>query len=187
MMQFMLYTGMPVTRLYEDHKARGLLKEDLPYEEWHGQNELNWNHPAFPGGEAKRWLDLAFQRDFEVNSSSIYRMAETALRGYRTLAAMPSRDACLETRRRQLGRRARLYSHLLPLIADRAVNEEERRRAVALDAEQRELLGPLGARERILRFGAGLLAARWDVRLRLLGDRIQPATIVTHFHAGPRR
>jgi hypothetical protein len=173
-----------VTRLYEDHKARGLLKDDLPYEEWHGQNELNWRHPAFPGDEAKRWLDFAFQRDFEVNSSSIYRMAETALRGYRTLAAMPSRDACLEARMHQLRRRARLYSHLLPLIADRAVNEDERRRAVALDAEQLRRLGPLKARERFVRFGAGLLAARWDVRLRLLGDRIQPATIVTRYRGG---
>ena len=184
MIQFMLYTGMPVTRLYEDHKKRGLLKDDLPYEEWHGQNELNWRHPAFPGGEAKRWLDFAFQRDFEVNSSSIYRMTETAVRGYRTLAAMPSRDACLEARMHQFRRRARLYSHLLPLIADRAVNETERRRATELDAEQQRLLGPLRARERALRFGVGLLAARWDVRLRLLGDRIQPETIVTHYRGG---
>jgi radical SAM superfamily enzyme YgiQ (UPF0313 family) len=181
MMQFMLYTGMPVTRLYEDHKKRGLLKEDLPYEEWHGQNQLNWRHPAFPGDEAKRWLDFAFRRDFEVNSSSIYRMAETALRGYRTLAAMKSRDACLEERMHQLGRRARLYSQLLPVIARRPVNEEERRRALNLDTEQRQLLGPLGVTERLVRFGAGLLAANWDLRLRLFGDRIQPATIVTHY------
>lgn len=184
MMQFMLYTGMPVTRLYEDHKKRGLLKEDLPYEEWHGQNLLNWRHPVFPEGEAKRWLDFAFQRDFEVNSSSICRMTETAVRGYRTLSAMKSRDACLEARRRQLGRRARLYSHLLPVIAGRPVNEEERRRALALDAEQRGLLGPLSARERVVRFGAGLLAARWDLRLKWFGDRIQPATIVTRYRDG---
>ena len=184
MIQFMLYTGMPVTRLYEDHKRRGLLKEDLPYEEWHGQNELNWRHPAFPGNEPKRWLDSAFRRDFEANSSSIYRMTETAVRGYRTLAARESRDACLEARRRQLRRRARLYSHLLPVIERHAVNEDERRRAIALDAEQRELLGPLRITERLVRFGARLLAARWDVRLRLLGDRLQPATIVTQYRGG---
>ncbi|MBN1269580.1 MAG: hypothetical protein JXB04_08335, partial [Kiritimatiellae bacterium] len=184
MVQFMLYTGMPVTRLYEEHKARGLLKADLPYEEWHGQNMMNWNHAAFPNGEAKHWLDLAFRRDFEVNSSSIYRMTDTALRGYRRLSGMTSRDACLEARMRQLGRRTRLYSHLLPVVARHAVNDAERRRARALDLEQQKLLGPVTPAERCLRFGAGLLAARWDLRLRLFGDRIQPRTIVTRYRNG---
>jgi hypothetical protein len=181
MAQFMLYTGMPVTQLYKDHQERGLLKAGLPYEEWHGQNMMNWNHAAFPGGEAKRWLDFAFRRDFEANSSSIYRMTETALRGYRALAAMNSRDACLDARMRQLGRRARLYSQLLPVIARHAVNDRERRRARTLDREQRRLLGPLKPTERLLRFGAQLLAARWDLRLRLFGDRIQPSTLVTRY------
>jgi len=184
MMQFMLYTGMPVTPLYTDHKERGLLKEDMPYEEWHGQNELNWNHPAFPGDEPKRWLDLAFRRDYEANSSSIYRMAETAVRGYKRLAAMESRDPCLEARMQQLALRVRLYSHLLPIIACRAVNEKERERALELDIEQLKLLGPLTVRDRITRLAAKALAARWDLRLRLFGDRIQPSTIVTHYHGG---
>ena len=177
--QFMLYTGMPVTRLYEDHKERGLLNDDVPFEEWHGQNLLNWHHPAFPNGDAKRWLDHAFRRDFEVNSSSIYRMIETAFRGYRRLEAMTSRDACLEARYRQLRERARTYSQLLPVIARHAVNDAERQRALALDAERRRILGPVGAKERFIRLGAKLLAARWDMRVRLFGDSIQPATIVT--------
>jgi hypothetical protein len=178
--QFMLYTGMPVTRLYEDHKARGLLNPDVPFEEWHGQNLMNWNHPAFPGNEAKVWLDFAFQRDFEANSSSIYRMVETSFRGYRTLAAMTSRDACVEARFQQLRERAREYSQLLPVIARRAVNEKERQRALALEKERRDL-GPIGAKEHLVRFSARLLAAVWDFRLRWFGDRIQPKTIVTRY------
>ncbi len=177
--QFMLYTGMPVTRLYQDHKERGLLNDDLPFEEWHGQKLLNWHHPAFPNGDAKQWLDHAFRRDFEVNSSSIYRMIETTFRGYRRLAAMTSRDACLEARYRQLRERARMYSQLLPVIARHAVNDTERQRALALDDERRRMLGPAGVKERCFRLGAKLLAARWDMRIRLLGDSIQPATIVT--------
>lgn len=183
MVQFMLYTGMPVTQLYEDHKRRGLLKTDLPFEEWHGQNRMNWNHPAFPGAEAKRWLEHAFRRDFEANSSSIYRMAETAFRGCRTLAAMDSKDAALDARARQLARRARLYSHLLPVIERHAVNDDERERARALDVEMRRHLGSLRSTERLLRFGARALAARWDLRLRWFGDRIQPETIVTRYRA----
>jgi len=177
--QFMLYSGMPVTGLYKDLKKRGLLSEDLPFEEWHGQNLLNWQHPAFPNGTAKQWLDHAFRRDFEVNSSSIYRMTETAFRGYRRLAAMPSRDACREARCLQLRERARTYSQLLPVVARHAVNDVERQRALELDAERRRVLGPAGAGERFLRLCAKLLAARWDMRVRFFGDNLQPATIVT--------
>ena len=183
MVQFMLYTGMPVTPLYKNHKARGLLKTDLPYEEWHGQNILNWNHAAFPNGAAKYWLDFAFRRDFESNSCSIYRMTETALRGYRRLAAMKSRDTCLDARMHQLGQRARLYSHLLPVIKRHAVNDDERRRAHALDVEQRRLLGSLRFTERLFRFGVQVLAMRWDLRLRWFGDCIQPSTIITRYRA----
>jgi hypothetical protein len=183
--QFMLYTGMPVTQLYKDHKERGLLNEDVPFEEWHGQNLLNWRHPGFPGGEAKRWLDRAFQKDFEVNSSSIYRMTETSFRGFQRLQSLPARDACLEARLRQLQEQARHYSQLLPVIAGRAVNATERARALALDAERRRLLGRMGAKERMMRFAARLIATQWGVRLRLFGDGIQPSTIVTRYRRSP--
>ncbi|MCX6992929.1 MAG: radical SAM protein [Kiritimatiellaeota bacterium] len=179
LVQFMLYTGMPMTQLYQDHKERGLLNANVPFEEWHGQNMLNWHHPSIPNDQAKKWLDHAFRRDFEVNSSSIYRMIETAFRGYRWLEAMPSRDACLEARYRQLRKRAQMYSQLLPVIARHAVNDTERQRALSLDVERRRIFGPVSAKERFVRLGAKLLAARWDMRVRLFGDRIQPATIVT--------
>ena len=181
---FMLYTGMPVTSLYLDHRRRGLLKEDMPYEEWHGQNMLNWHHPAFPGDAAKQWLDRAFRCDFEANSSSILRMIDTAFRGCRHLGAMASRDACLEERYRQLRERARKYSLILPVIAGHAVNEAERRKALALDVECSRLFGPAGARERLMRSAARILAAAWDLRVRLFGDTIQPPTFVTRFR-GP--
>jgi hypothetical protein len=84
---------------------------------------------------------------------------------------------------RQLGRRARFYSHLLPVIARHAVNAGERQRARALDAEQLRLLGPLRPMEKILRISAQALALRWDLRLRWFGDGIQPATITTRYRA----
>ncbi len=182
--QFMLYTGMPVTRLYKEHKERGLLNADVPFEEWHGQNMLNWHHPAFPNDEAKKWLDHAFRSDYEANSSSVYRMTETAFRGYQRLAAMTSKDACFEARCRQLRERTQTYSLLLPTIAGHAVNDQERQRALTLDAECRRNFGPIGIKPRCLRLAARLLAARWDLRVRLFGDNIQPATIVTRTRAG---
>ena len=46
--QFMLLTPLPTTALYQEKKASGLLREDLPFEEWHGQKMLNYDHPHFP-------------------------------------------------------------------------------------------------------------------------------------------
>ena len=56
--QFMLLTPLPTTELYREKQAGGLLREELPYEEWHGQKLLNWRHPHFPGGRG-RALDHA--------------------------------------------------------------------------------------------------------------------------------
>ncbi len=54
MVQFMLLTPLPVTALWRDMKKKGLVREDLPWEEWHGQKELAFRHPAFPGDAPAR-------------------------------------------------------------------------------------------------------------------------------------
>jgi len=183
LVQFMLLTAMPVTALYKKFKSRGLLREWLPFEEWHGQKLLNWNHSAFAGDAPERWLQAAFEQEFDENSSSLYRICETSLRGYKTLAAMGARSENLEARMGQMAERTRGYSVALPILARHPVNEKERLRAEALEAEARELLGPLSMAERMQRIAAHALAAAWRLRLRLFGDKIQPRTIVTHYPA----
>ena len=187
MTQFMLYTPLPVTALYEDHKARGLLRKELPMEEWHGQKFLNYYHPAFTGDAPERWINGAFQKEYEHNSSSMYRVIDTTMRGYRTLSAMADRDACLEARRQQLEERLRAYAPMLPVIARYPVNELERTRALELDEELPELLGPLTMARRLRRMATVALATRWNLRLKLKGDAMQPKTIVTHFDAKNRQ
>ena len=181
LVQFMLLTALPVTQLYEHFKATNVLRNLLPYEEWHGQKRLNYDHAEFPGDEAERILARAFRRDYEVNGSSIYRMSETAMRGYRTLAAMKTRDACLEARLNQLADRVRRACQLLPLVARYAVNERERGKALALDRERKDRLGPPGSAERLRRLGARLGAMLWAARLKMVGDDLQPATLVTRY------
>ena len=183
--QFMLLTPLPTTQLYLDLKDRGLLRDDLPFAEWHGQKLLSYRHPSFPGDSAERWLRRAFRQDFEVNSSSMLRVTDTALRGVLRLAGMEQRDACLEKRLQQARERAREWSHMLPTLARHGVNELERSRARALDERQRGALGPLTLRERAIRAAVRLLAARFRLRTRLLGDRLQPATLVTHYPSAP--
>jgi hypothetical protein len=129
----------------------------------------------------------AFRQDYEVNSSSMYRVVETVFRGYGHLAALPVRDACLEARMEQFRRRTLEYATILPLVTKYAVNETERQRATALDRQISELLGRPAVQERLRRIAIQVLALRWKLRCRLLGDRIQPSTIVTRYGLGPKK
>jgi len=83
--QFMLYTPIPGTPLWEEHKKAGTLTdadcEDLA--DTHGQHRFNFKHPNIPAGEETGYLLRAFTRDFEVNGPSIIRVARTTLKGYK--------------------------------------------------------------------------------------------------------
>ena len=182
--QFMLLIPLPVTKLYREHQHRGLLRDDLPFEEWHGQKELVSRHPAFSAPEPERWIEKAFAQDYSANSSSMLRVAETSLRGYERLAAMPALDECLDTRMRNCERQAREYGLMVPVMARHAVNELERERARALEARLKRAFGPRGMKEMAAIAVLHALTLRWKLRVRLLGDGIQPRTIVTRYPAG---
>jgi radical SAM superfamily enzyme YgiQ (UPF0313 family) len=180
LVQFMLLTPMPVTALYQDQKRRGLLRTDLPLQEWHGQTKLAYHHPAFSGDEPRQWMEKAFRQDYETNSSSMLRMVETAIRGYEHLSSLPNRDACLEARRRQFEKQARVWRLILPAVRRHAVNELERRRTDELSRRAEGLFG-LQTWERLAGFGTAALAALWKLRLDVRGDGIQPRTVVTRY------
>lgn len=82
--QFMLYTPVPGTPLFEEHKRAGTLVDP----EWedgtdaHGQLRFAHRHPHLPPGTETEWLLRAFRRDFEANGPSVLRMARTALKGW---------------------------------------------------------------------------------------------------------
>ena len=82
--QFMLYTPVPGTPLFEEHKEKGTLLDP----EWengtdmHGQLSFAHRHPHLPPGTETNWLLEAFRRDFEANGPSILRMARTAMQGW---------------------------------------------------------------------------------------------------------
>jgi hypothetical protein len=180
--QFMLLTPIPVTALYLDHQRRGLLRMDLPFQEWHGQKRLSFRHPAFSDDDTERWMNHAFRQDYEENSSSMFRMAETAVRGYEHLARMPERDACLEARLAQCRDKARSWSLILPSVAHNAVNPLEKDRADNLYQRAGRLFG-----RHLWERAAGLatiaLAAAWKLRISIFGDRLQPRTIKTRHPA----
>jgi hypothetical protein len=181
--QFMLLTPMPTTALYREMEAQGRLRH-IPFEDWHGQKMLAQTHPHFSDDEPAKWLQKAFRQDYETNSSSMYRVTEGALRGYRTLKAKGYTDACWQARLKEREARVLEYSMILPTIERNAVNDVERERVRALRREiAQELPQAFNLKRRATALGATALAALWNLRVRIRGDMIQPATIVTRLRS----
>jgi radical SAM superfamily enzyme YgiQ (UPF0313 family) len=87
--QFMLYTPVPGTPLYKEMSGQGRLLEDVDLADIHGQDKFNFQHAAISREDSKRFLDSAFQRDFEQNGPSLYRMCQTMLQGWRRYRDYP--------------------------------------------------------------------------------------------------
>ncbi len=79
--QFMLYTPMPGTPLYQEVKAEGRLLDGVDLADIHGQYKFNFQHPAISRDQSKTFLDRAFQTDYEQNGPSLYRLMRTMLEG----------------------------------------------------------------------------------------------------------
>ncbi len=81
--QFMLYTPVPGTPLYQQMEEDGRMLGDVDFADIHGQYKFNFQHAAISRDESKSFLDLAFWRDFERNGPSLYRMTHTMLEGWK--------------------------------------------------------------------------------------------------------
>jgi radical SAM superfamily enzyme YgiQ (UPF0313 family) len=81
--QFMLYTPVPGTPLYQQMEQEGRLLKDVDLADIHGQYKFNFRHAAISREDSQRFLDWAFQRDFERNGPSLYRICRTMLQGWR--------------------------------------------------------------------------------------------------------
>ena len=165
----------------------GLLRMDLPFEEWHGQQHLKWRPPAYPGDLPEQFLNGAFRKEYEINSSTIYRVVETAVRGYQTLSVLRDDSPIMQSRLETLRSRVLEYAVMLPVIRAHAVNDLERQRAQELDSKIHELIAPLGLKDIALRTAARAFARWWQLRVALKGDVLQPATIFTEFRLSERR
>ena len=86
--QFMLYTPVPGTPLYQEMQDRGRLL-DVDLADIHGQHKFNFEHAAISRDDSKRFLDWAFWRDFQRNGPSLYRICRTTLEGWKRYRCDP--------------------------------------------------------------------------------------------------
>ena len=89
--QFMLYTPVPGTPLFQEMSAQGRMLEDAELADIHGQHQFNFRHAAISRPDSKYFLDMAFERDFQRNGPSLYRMCHTLLQGWRRYHDDPDR------------------------------------------------------------------------------------------------
>ena len=91
--QFMLYTPIPGTPLYEEHQKRGTLlaESEFPLADTHGQYRFNYRHQHIPNGREEQFILDAFQRDFEVNGPSLARLIRTLLKGWKKYEHYPDK------------------------------------------------------------------------------------------------
>ncbi|HNY65378.1 MAG TPA: cobalamin-dependent protein [Deltaproteobacteria bacterium] len=83
--QFMLYTPIPGTPLYQEHLEKGTLlgEHELPPADTHGQLRFNYRHGHIRDGQETGFLREAFERDFALNGPSLARMIRTLLEGWK--------------------------------------------------------------------------------------------------------
>jgi radical SAM superfamily enzyme YgiQ (UPF0313 family) len=177
--QFMLYTPVPGTPLYEQMAKEGRLLEDINLADIHGQHKFNFRHAAISRDDSKRLLDWAFRRDFERNGPSLYRISRTMLQGWRRYRDDPD-PRVRERFEREMKKVSSAYNAALWAMErqftkiNRAVSEEihSLRREV-----EREF--PVVARLTAGLLGPALLwSARWEDRRLAAGHTYEPPSIL---------
>ena len=81
--QFMLYTPVPGTPLFEQMQQAGRMLDHVDLADSHGQYKFNFQHAAISRDDSKRLLDWAFRLDFERNGPSLFRICDTIFRGWK--------------------------------------------------------------------------------------------------------
>jgi hypothetical protein len=71
--QFMLYTPVAGTPLFEQHRKEGTLlpNSEISAADAHGQYRFNYRHRYIHDGHEEKYLLNAFEQDFEKNAAAI--------------------------------------------------------------------------------------------------------------------
>ena len=177
--QFMLYTPVPGTPLHAEMQAQGRMLDDVDLADIHGQYKFNFRHGHISRDDSKSWLDWAFQRDFEVNGPSLYRMMRTMFDGWKRYGTTPTpacaRGSTSRPRSSGIGYGAALWAMETYLRdSNRAVSERIR-------DLRRQIERELGGLSRIIDWMIGpvlLLSARRDAAVYPTGRPLEPQTFV---------
>jgi radical SAM superfamily enzyme YgiQ (UPF0313 family) len=180
--QFMLYTPVPGTPLYDQIESEGRLL-DVNLADIHGQHKFNFEHAAISRDESKEYLDEAFRRDFELNGPSLFRICRTTLEGWRRHRNHPD-ERVRERFAREFGMLRNGWGGVLWAMEQqlRASNETVSRSIRELRADIVRECGGMSSRLTSAVVGPLMLWAAKMERMRLRkGITYEPAMIVQHW------
>ena len=177
--QFMGLGPLPGTQLYNDYDEQGILRKDIPYEEWHGQHQIWFEHPHFNLEESATFLKNAFRYDYDKQGPSLLRMCDTALRGYVTMSKY--KDAFMQKRTMQLKNWAKHYSMMLKTIYRFAHNDIVLNKTKELIKRYDKELAPKSIKHKLGTRFAFYHAKREALKILLGKNQYQPKTIITKY------
>jgi radical SAM superfamily enzyme YgiQ (UPF0313 family) len=177
--QFMLYTPVPGTPLYQQMSDEGRLLQGVDYADVHGQFKFNFKHAAISREDSKRFLDWAFWRDFQLNGPSLYRISRTLLAGFKRYKDYP--DARVRERfTREMGKLSGVYSSALWAM-ERQFRKVDRNVSEQIRALRHEFKQESGFLSRMLPALLGpvlLWTTRREERRLARGKTYEPPTIL---------
>ncbi len=174
--QFMLYTPVPGTPLYQQMRDEGRLL-DVDLADIHGQDRFNFEHRAISRDESKSLLDWAFRLDYERNGPSLYRLTRTMMEGWRRYRNDP--DPRVRERVRRDGRDlSRGYGAALFAMEKylRRSNEDVARKIRDLRKQMEQEMGAFTSWINHVAGPVLLWAAKRDARKYPRGRVLEPVT-----------
>jgi radical SAM superfamily enzyme YgiQ (UPF0313 family) len=176
--QFMLYTPVPGTPLYQQIQREGrLVKGDLA--DIHGQFQFNFSHKAISREQSTEFLNGAFERDFELNGPSLFRVCRTTLQGWKRYKNHPDQRIRRRFRHEAMALRWS-YSGLLWAMERllRPANQRAAEQIRKLRDELRREFGLVSVLSKWLLGPLMLAAAKREEQRLAEGVTYEPTTII---------
>jgi radical SAM superfamily enzyme YgiQ (UPF0313 family) len=183
--QFMLYTPVPGTPLYQQIAQEGRLLNDVDYADVHGQFKFNFKHAAISRDDSKRFLDWAFSRDFQLNGPSLYRISRTLLAGWKRYKDSPD-ERVRQRFRREMDRLSGIYGSALWAM-ERQFRKVNRGVSEQIRALRQEFSHESGWVSRLMPAAVGpvlLWTTRREERRLARGKTYEPPTILERSNWG---
>ena len=177
--QFMLYTPVPGTPLFEQMEKEGRMLDEIDLADIHGQFKFNFEHAAISRDDSKRWLDWAFRFDLERNGPSLFRICDTIFQGWKRYRDFPD----VRVRERVANEAAKLrttYDAALWAMEKR-LRKTNAEIAGRIRELRREIEHEFGATTRVLRAITGpilLWTSKREDRQLAHGKTYEPPTFV---------
>src|SRR5580704_8086456 len=177
--QFMLYTPVPGTPLFQQMEQEGRMLDGVDLADIHGQFKFNFEHAAISRDESKRLLDWAFRFDFERNGPSLFRICDTIFQGWKRYKDYP--DARVRQRIANEAFKLRTTYDAALWAMEKRLKETNAEIAARIRTLRREIESEFGAATRLVRAVTGpilLWTSKREDRQLANGKTYEPPTFV---------